>query len=202
LSEASIPDWISSIAAAIGALAVVIGLFRADKKVSEVLRNARLLKRSEIAEELIAIALNVEDAMKDIRNPFDSIPKEKAQDRLYGYQRRYERLAKYNELFQRLREAQIRERALIGDSEVSRSVDVLFDARSEVAVAIEMLADLSQEIDSRPSQEERDQRVRMRRTLYGSFSDADELGSKVSGAVNEIEERLRPYARLEDTKTP
>lgn len=195
MSAVSIPDWISSIAAAVGAFAVLFGLLRADKKVDEVLTNARLLKRSEVAENLIALALNVEDAMRDIRNPFDRISADKAGDAKYSYQRRYDRIAKYNEVFENLRSAKIRARAIIGDDDVNSAVEKLFKARSDVAIALETLADYVD--DKTFSQDEREHRVELRKTVYGSFSERDELGSEVSKAVDLIEKKLSPFARLE-----
>jgi hypothetical protein len=195
MDGSSIPDWISSIAAAVGALAVVFGLFRADKKVDEVQANARILKRAEVAEDLIALALNVEDAMKDIRNPIDSVPKDMAGDARFGYQRRYDRVVKYNDLFRRLREAQIRERTIIGDAEVNEAVETLFDVRNEVAVSIELLADHSDE--SPVSAEDRESRLRLRRVVFGSFSEKDEIGKRVTVAVQTIESKLKPFARLD-----
>ncbi|WP_227287016.1 MULTISPECIES: hypothetical protein [Paracoccaceae] len=198
MSSASIPDWISSIAAAVGALAVVVGLFRASKKVDEVQRNTRLLKRAEVAEELIALALNVDDAMKDIRNPFDSIPKDKLHDKKYGYQQRYERVAKYNDLFKRLREAHIRERTIIGNEAVNEAVEALLKARNEVLVAIETLADYSDEPSIDASV--REHRRELRGKVYGSFSKSDDLGQRILAAVKLIEEELKPFARLDVEK--
>jgi hypothetical protein len=48
------PDWINAFAAAIGAIAIVIGLIGANRKINETQRSARALRRSQIAEELIA----------------------------------------------------------------------------------------------------------------------------------------------------
>jgi hypothetical protein len=109
------PDWINAFAAAIGAIAIVIGLIGANRKINETQRSARALRRSQIAEELIATVHNVADSFNYVRNPFGSIPKEKLNDKHYSYQERHNRLAEFNELFKELREAQIRVRAVIGD---------------------------------------------------------------------------------------
>ncbi|MCK0171338.1 hypothetical protein MWU53_09745 [Aliiroseovarius sp. S1123] len=197
MSDPSIPDWINAIAAAVGAVAVVVGLFGANSKLNEARRTARQLRRSEVAEELVALAHNVDDALRDIRNPMDSIPKDKAGDKLYAYQRRYERIVKYNDLFKSLRDAQIRVRAVIGDKEVDGAVELLFKARQRVAIAIELLADYIRDDVGARTLEERDHKIKLRHDMYGSFSDRDELGQSVADAVQLIERHLNPIARLE-----
>lgn len=72
MNEPSIPDWINAISALIGSIAIVLGLLGANSTIKANRKSARELRKSEVAEELIAISFNVEDALKDIRNPFDS----------------------------------------------------------------------------------------------------------------------------------
>ena len=194
MSDPTIPDWINAVAASVGALAVVIGLLAANAKVNEAIRNARQLRRSQVAEELIALAFNVEDALRDIRNQYDQIPSEKAADKVYLYQRRYERIAHYYQLFQRLRDAHIRVRAVLGN-EVDSPVDELFRARNHVDIAIGQLADYARE--NSESSADAGHIKELRATLYGSFGDRDELGKKIVAAVKEIEAKLGPVARLE-----
>jgi hypothetical protein len=195
VSAATIPDWISSIATAAGALAVIWGLLRANEKIDEFQTNTRIAKRAEAAEDLIALALNAEDAFRDMRNPFDSVPVDKVGDAKYAYQRRYDRVTKYSDLFQRLREAQIRQRTLIGDDEVNRAVIELFNARADVVFAIQ---DLARSVDEETEGNvDRDSRKQSLSDLYGSFSERDELGKKIIGSVQKIEEKLKPFARLE-----
>ncbi|NOE19965.1 hypothetical protein GS634_17715 [Ruegeria atlantica] len=197
MSEPSIPDWINAGSAAIGALAILIGLFGANAKINENRRTARQIRRSEVAEELIALSHNVEDAFAHIRNPMVSIPKDRLSDKKYAYQQRYERLASYNNLFKKLRDAQIRVRAVIGDREVDQAVEVLFRTRAQLATAIEILADYTDWEASELDQMEKDHRKKLRSDLYGSFSRSDDLGSKITEAVSVIENKLSPIARLE-----
>jgi len=114
--DATIPDWINAIAAAIGASAVIIGLVGAKNAVETNRKAARSLRRSEVAEELISLSLNAEDALRQIRNPFSSIPAKKLGDKEYYYQSLYDRVLVHNDLFKSLRNAQIKVRAIIGDS--------------------------------------------------------------------------------------
>jgi hypothetical protein len=200
VTNPTIPDWISAFAALIGSVAVVVGLYKANSKINEAQRTARQLRRSTVAEELVAVAYNVDDALRHIRNPMDSIPKEKISDKVYPYQRRYERIGEYNELFNDLRDAQIRVRAVIGDQIVDKAVEELFKARNQVSISIKLLADYARDDDGGRRPEERDHKMKLRRDLYGSFSEEDELGQRISAAVKTIEGKLNPIARLEATK--
>lgn len=80
MPEPLITDWINSIAAAVGALAVVVGLFGAKSSIEASRKSARAIRRSQVAEELVAAALNIEDAFRSIRTQIDSIPKDKIGD--------------------------------------------------------------------------------------------------------------------------
>jgi len=159
-------------------------------------RRARLVqRRSQVAEDLISLAFNAEDALKEIRNPFDSIPKDKASDKVYPYQRRFDRIVKHNDLFRELRDAQIRVRAVIGDNEVDSAVESLFSARSIVAAAIKTLAEMANE--DAMGEHDRDFKRRLRSEMSGGFSGHDKVGETIANAVKTIESRLSPVARIE-----
>jgi hypothetical protein len=146
---------------------------------------------------MIFIVSNIEDAFKNIRNPFDSIPVDKVDDKKFVYERRYQRITDANELFQRLREFQIRCDAVIGSEVTKPHVTALFNARTEVALAIEELSDLSEGSNDVGAAEELH---RNRRILYGSWSDKDELGVKIMEAIGAIKSELSAYAQLSVTK--
>ncbi len=185
-------EWLRNVAICIG---VVVGWYQ----LSSWRREKISLRRSEIAEELIALAFNAEDAFRNMRSRLSSIPKDKLEDKLYPYEERYKRVFTSNELFKNLRDAQIRVRAVIGDSEVDEAANELFKARNSVAFAIEEMANLVRDGDT-PSPEDREFRLQIRRDLYGSFDERDELGTKIISAVKKIEEKLSPVARLEARK--
>ncbi|NIZ60968.1 hypothetical protein DL239_08270 [Sedimentitalea sp. CY04] len=195
--------WVGPVASVLGDLGTfVIGIsvIAAFRQLSLWRTEARELRRSTVAEELVALAHNADDALRDIRNPMDSIPKDKIGDRIYPYQRRYERIAKYNELFKDLRNAQIRVRAVIGNENVDQAVEELFKVRNRVAISIELLADYARSENSERSQEDRNHKMKLKRDLYGSLSKEDELGQKISSSVKTIEEQLNPISRLEANK--
>ena len=125
-----------------------------------------------------------------------SIPKDKVRDNTYTYQRRYERIVKHNDLFKRLRDAQIRVRAVIGDNKVDAAVEDLFKARNNIAISIEILADYADE--DNVSSEDKKRRIKLMRDISGSYFEGDEVGQKIVSAVKIIEEKLSPIARLEN----
>lgn len=200
MSAATLPDWINAIAALFGAAAVWIGLLGAKSTIDENRRSVRELRRSEVAEELIALAFNADDALKDMRNPFSSVPLEKAADKQYPYEQRYKTVVKYNELFKSMREAQIRLRAVIGNQTVDDAVDTLFKARARVATAIEFLADMERDDYGSIDQEDREEAKKLRKDLYGSFGSRDQFGQEILAAIKKIEDVLSPIARLEARK--
>jgi hypothetical protein len=197
--DASVPDWINAIAAAVGALAVVAGLFGANRKINEGRELARQQRRASVAEELISVAYNVGDAFKTIRSPLSTIPKDKIDDKLYGLERRYEGVMRYNTLFEELRQANIRARTVIGDENIIKAVDGavddLFRARNEVLIALEEMACYARG-DEDPDRE----RGRELRSIMFSHSRDDLIGERISSAVTIINERLGPIARM-DAKT-
>jgi hypothetical protein len=137
------------------------------------------------------------DAFKYMRNPFVSIPPEKIHDKEFMYGKRYERVAESSDLFGKLREFQIRVDAVIGLPATQRHVTELFNARTEVAMAIEELVDIEGK-----AKEDRypDEAKAARYTLYGSWSDRDEFGRKIMSAIDGIVTSVSPYARIQGAK--
>lgn len=197
MSDPTIPDWINAGAGAAGALAVIAGLFGANSAIKENRETAKALRRSKVAEELIALSFNVEDALKHMRNSMDSTPVDKDGDKVYRYKQRYERVVEHNSLFRSLRDAQIRVRAVIGDKEVDEAVEELFRARTAVAVAIEMLIFYARQNDDDSKKQDQEHKNELKKDLYGSYSKHDDLGTKILASIKIIEDKLSPIARLE-----
>ena len=190
-------DWINTLSAAIGAIAIVAGVFGANSTIKANRRSARQLRRSEVAENLIAISHNIEDAFRHIRTQVESMPVEKEKDKGYFYQRRYDRIIGYTPLFKELRDAQIRVHTVLGVEEVDEAVDSLFKARNDIVSAIEFLGKYySDDADRNLTHEERELNKTLRQNMSGTFSKDDELGTSILSAIKEIEKRLSPIARL------
>ena len=195
------PNWleiVNTVSAAVGSFAIVIGLFGANSTIKANRRSAKQLRQSEVAENLIAISLSIEDAFRHMRNPIDRIPDEKTDDKNYYYKMRYERIFEYNPLFKKLRDAQIRVRAVLDKKEVDEAVETLFKARTNVLIAIEGLSDLILNDNIGPlTKDEKELRNKWKADMYGTFSERDELGTSILNAIKKIEEDLSPIARLE-----
>ncbi len=194
------PNWldiINSLSAAVGALAILIGLFGANSTI-KARRSAKQLRQSEVAENLIAISLSIEDAFRHMRSPMFYIPCEKKDDKNYEYKTRYERIIEYSPLFKELRDAQIRVRAVLDKQEVDSAVEKLFQARADVLTAIQGLSDLILNDNIDPlTKDEKELRNKWKADMYGTFSERDELGTSILNAIKKIEEDLSPIARLE-----
>lgn len=148
-------------------------------------------RRAELAEEMIVIVHQVLDAFKHIRNPFDSIPQDKIQDKEFVYRKRYERITESNELFRKLREFQVRVDALAGFPATESFVTKLFNARADVAMAIEELIDFAgKDLGDRY----RDEKTIARKNLYGTWSERDKLGQEIQAAVRGIISAVSQYA--------
>lgn len=200
ITSSDIWEGINGIAQLSMAVAVGLGVYVAHRQLTAWRLERRDVRRSQVAEELIAICLNVDDAFKEIRNPISSIPIEKAQDKLYHFQQRYERIVKHNELFRELRNAQIRARAVIGEKQVDEAVEELFSARAKVATAIEILADYAREGETPHDHSTREHIKDLRSSITSAGGESDLLGKKIRAAVQSVEEQLTPIARLENKR--
>ncbi|AGI66145.1 hypothetical protein OAN307_c04020 [Octadecabacter antarcticus 307] len=195
----TVTDWINALAALIGASAVLFGFITASSKFSEAQASARALRRSQIAEDLIALSHNTDDALRNVRSALQTTLREKVADKHYLFQKQHDKLVEYNGLFERLREAQIRARAVIGDDDVEASVEVFFIVRNRVSIANIMLAQMVDESDSHDD-ETRKHEKELRGDLCAHYGDQDELSKKIEAAVKTIELKLSPIARLDNLK--
>lgn len=178
-------------------IAVFAGVWVAYHQLKANRKAASLRRSAELAEELIVVASQLEDAFKRMRNPFDSIPEEHKDDREFMYQKRYERITEANDLFLKLREFQIRCEAVIQDVDIKKSVTELFNFRADIAIAIEELIDENRlEIEERSNQRWQD----ARKTLYGSWSERDELGTKILNSIEGLIDVVKPYANFSEKK--
>ena len=156
-------------------------------------------KKADIAEELLAVSLEVSETLRGLRTPFDSIPEEERENRSYIYQKRLERFNQQAERFETLRRLNIRASAVLGNQLVEDAVNVLFEVRHMTIVAIQMLHDRG-EVYGDEDDDTRKMYVEMRRDMYGIYSETyDPLGMKQLGAVETLKKQLPPFVRYEDS---
>ena len=109
MNNPNILDVINTLSAAVGAGAI----FFAGLTIKANKRLAQELRRIELAENLIVISSNVEDAFRHIRSQYNRIPRENVGNEEYHLQRRFDVIREYNPLFNELRDAQIRARTVL-----------------------------------------------------------------------------------------
>ena len=138
MNNPNILDVINTLSAAVGAGAI----FFAGLTIKANKRLAQELRRIELAENLIVISSNVEDAFRHIRSQYNRIPRENVGNEEYHLQRRFDVIREYNPLFNELRDAQIRARTVLdneGVDSVDAQVKILFEAHTKVTNAINNL---------------------------------------------------------------
>lgn len=189
-------NWLAptaSVLADIGTFLVGIGVVAAFRQVNLWRVEAKSRSKAETAQMVLVAVANVDDALKQIRSPFDRIPIDELGVGAKLYERRYQRIVDKSDVFNCLRDAQIHQDALIGKEVVSKSIDELFDVRRKVVLAIEFLAESDDENDS----ETRSLKVKWRRQMSGSYDEKDELGLQQTRAIEKIRNALLPIARYD-----
>jgi len=199
VTAAAIFEGIAAISQLGMTLAVATGVWVAYRQLHVWREQDIQKKRADVAEELVAASLEVSDTLKRLRSLFDQIPEDQVGNRSYVYEKRLERFNDAAERFQLLRRLQIRASALLGDKHIDESVDVLFEVRQKVIVAIQMLSD-RHECYGDEDEETRELYKRMRRDMWGSYGEKhDPLGMKQLDAIDSLEAKLTPFIRYENS---
>lgn len=199
--ESMSPEWVNAIGTLIGGIAVATGLFFANRQLTA-WRTESLHKRgAEIAEDLLVSVYQVSEALKVIRSPLVTIPRDKADDKNAVFDIQYKRIVDQNEEFQALRLRQIRARAFFALPELDKEVDALFEVRNSVAIGLQMLADGTLDNDDNNPNIRR-LIMETRREVSGSYSERDILGLKQLKAVERVEKILMPKIRLGSSMVP
>jgi len=191
--------WLPGVASILGDLGtflVGVGVLAAFRQLSVWRSQAKALARAESAKQCLIAASEVDDALRFIRNPFDSIPKEQAQEPGITYKRRNKRVIDSADAFEQLRKAQIDHDIVLGLPAVTEAIDVLFRIRSDVLLAIEFLYEEIGNLDT--DSETRELKKNWRRQMSGSYSERDDFGRQQVEAVRTIRKELSSIARLHD----
>ena len=195
MSAPNIIDWLSAGGNLITAVAVATGVFIAWKQLSIWKNEAVTRRRAEVAEGLLSAAYNVDDILRSLRSPFDSIPIEEKDNPRYIYEQRYKRFVERSEDFAELRRAEVRAFPFFQHTTLKDVIAVFYKVRADAMIAIDMLSsrtDLAGE-----DQDTREMYAQMRHDMYGSYSARDVLGQKQIAAMKALEEMLLPAIRLE-----
>ena len=157
---------------------------------------ARGRRRAQVAEDVFAAAHNAADVIRSLRSPMDSVPEEKIKDRTYIYKRRHERMVERGEIFEALRHAQIRAKAVLRDDRVDAAIEKIFRVRMDFMFALQDAVDsVTDEQDLDP--DDREFLQEQRKMIFGRFNENDELHVTLTDALNELDKILGPVARFE-----
>ena len=178
----------------LGTFLVGIGAIAAFLQLSVWRSQTKAVARSEVAKNCLVAVYEADEALRIIRNPFDSIPADQAAEKGISYQRRYKRLVSRSEVFTKLRKAQIDQDIVLGDDDVSQAIGQLFKLRGEVASAIELLFEELE--DETANDSTREEKVKWRKQMSGNYSSRDEFGQRQIATVEKIKSALSDIARL------
>ncbi len=142
----------------------------------------------------MAEAQNSVDVIQSLRSPMSRVPKESTSDPGYIYKQRWERMADRNEVFERLRHAQVRAKVVLQNNSADSDIEEIFRIRVELLIALEMLLEMSSYEDL--TKEEVEQRIDLKRKAFGHGKN-DDFGKKIEQTLRSVEEKLGPVARLE-----
>ena len=155
-------------------------------------------KKADIAEELLAVSLEVSETLRGLRTPFDRIPEQERENRSYIYQKRLERFNEKAERFETLRRLNIRASAVLGSQLVEDAVNVLFEVRQRTIIAVQMLHDRG-EFYGEEDEKTRNIYEEMHQDMWGIYSEKyDPLGMKQLDAIETLKKQLPPFVRYEE----
>ncbi len=214
MSNVLTPEWVNAgamsltaIATTVGAGAVIWGAITANRKLSESLETKRQTKRAEVAENLIVLAYKTHYALDDIRRSYGYIPRKPEYTQSDQFEHHDKQLEKHGQTFERLQEAEIYARTILGYDDVKDAVETLCNMHSDIFNTFGEL--LMYEVDFYQHREE-DKQIRkekyqnikdLQQNVYGIHSNDNDTSQKINNALKTIETKLSPIARIEENKS-
>jgi hypothetical protein len=193
----TLTDWIAAGSSLVSVVLVAIGLFFAKNQIGIWKDETRHKRRAESAEDLLAAAYSAVDVMDGIRSPISSIPKEEINNKGYVYIQKSNRLGERGSIFENLRHAQVRAKAVLQNKEVDAAADRLFEARKDFFIALEMAMSYidpgAHGLDAEDAALLKDAKSK----IYGRYDEKDELHQLMHGALDDLDKQLGPIIRIE-----
>ncbi len=141
------------------------------------------------------LSQEVSEKLRVLRSPFYQTPVDKKDDKTWLYQARLNRFQEDTEIFERLRNANLRASAILDNKELDEAVSVLLEVRHKTMLAISTLASRSEYRDNE-SPDTRDFYEGLDGDAWGIYDGRyDPLGMKQLEALKLIESNLRPFIR-------
>ncbi|QNR62900.1 hypothetical protein H9N28_15340 [Rhodobacter capsulatus] len=176
-------------------MAAAIAVIAANRQVEAWRAEARAKRRAEIAEELVSLAFEVEDAFRAIRHPSMSLVGVNKENSLVYFERKLSRMGTYDELFLRFRRAQIRVKAIIGNAVVDEAVNTIHASRNRLVIALSALL-----AESKMSSPNNDSKFsdEWRSMASSNQNNDDETSVELSSCVKTIYAELNSIVQLKD----
>ncbi len=195
--SSTITDWISAGSSVVSTVLVMVGLLLAYKQIGIWKEEARHRRRAESAEGLLAAACSAVDVMDSVRSPLSSIPKEELNNKGYVFIQKSNRLNERGSIFENLRHAQVRARAVLQNNDVDTAVDKLLEARKDFFVALETAMSY---VDTGPHGLDAEDAALLKdakKKIYGRYNNEDELHNLMHNALKDLDQQLGPIIRIE-----
>lgn len=191
-------DWLLAAGAIISALGVWGGVITAWTQLKSWRNQLLTQRKSEIAENILSAAYEIDDVMRRVRSIVEHVPIEKVGEKLFIYNEKIRRLNENSSSFDMLRKNQVRAKFVIQNPAVDRAIDQLFDARAEFRVAIEMMA--MYENNPPQSEDSRKNYNESQRNIYSTGSSRDKIYVSIQDALIKLETLLGPFVKLNDNR--
>jgi hypothetical protein len=180
----------------VGTAAVVAGLGFALWQVGEWRRSARVLRRAEAAEEVLAAAQSCADVIRTARSRLTSIPLEEAGKEWASGKQKYRYTVENFAPFERLHLAEQRYDFRSGSELIRDDCKSIHDIRFELILDFEeLLAYPADRKERRPEDEATV--IELTRRIFGRLNDADTVESQLKAALAGLAKTLGPDAKLE-----
>ncbi len=198
---------ITALATLAGAGAVIIGVFIANNKLNESLETRRETKRAEVAENLIVLAHKTHYALDDIRRSYSTIIFKKEYPQSDQFEFHNQQLEKHKQTFERLQEAEIYARTILGYDDVKDAVKTLYNMHSDIFNTFGDLQMWQEEYshsrgkDKKNHKENYEKLKNLRKSICGIHSNDNDISQRINNALKTIETKLSPIARIEENKS-
>ncbi len=170
---------------------------------NDALEIKRQTKRAEVAENLIVLVYKTRDALDDIRRSYGYISRQHEYTQADQIKHHDKQLEKHGQTFEKLQEAEIYARTILGYDDVKDAVKILCNMHSDIFNTFGDLrmyeADFYQHREGdKQIRKEKYQNIKdLQQNVYGIRSNDNEISQKIEKAIKKIETRLTPIARME-----
>lgn len=120
-------------------------------------------------------------------------------NKAYIYEERLKRISERNSVFENLRHAQIRAKAVLSDSETDDAIEEIYRVRMDLISALDINAEYFRDPGTI---EDDDQEIikTNRKMVFGRFNESDLLHVNLTSCMDRLDRTLGPVIRLESAR--